>query len=153
MRKSISRSCISTLAITTWCTTFVSGFFPSFLKSPSLHRVSFARRPNSRVVSGDRTYIIVRGIDFDALEEFEECDFLDGDLSQVDLTKCLPAPSTSLPPNDVVSTCLDCLLVNIEPKLNAGLEVCWNFSSSNCRAGKISLLRQCKYIYGVKSRC
>ena len=123
----------------------VSGFYPTSLKSPSLHRISAAQKSGPQGVPGDRTRIIVRGIDFDALEEFEECDFLDGDLSQVDLTKCLPAPSTSLPPNDVVGTCLDCLLVNNEPKLNAGLEVCWNFSSSNCRAGKMPTFTGCAW--------
>ena len=143
------------ITTTSWLT--VSAFSPKLKTTPFYHQstgsTSFRthggilkpRQPEQherrqrRRLQQKGTYITtVFGIDFDALQEFDdECDFLDGDLSQVDLTKCLPAPSTSLPPDDAVSLCLDSLLVNNEPKMNAGLEVCWNFSSSNCRAGKL----------------
>ncbi|KAL7531159.1 hypothetical protein ACHAXR_003877 [Thalassiosira sp. AJA248-18] len=35
---------------------------------------------------------------------------------------------------DAVTTCMDALLQNDVPKENAGLEVCFNFSSDRCRA-------------------
>ena len=81
------------------------------------------------------------GIDFDQIGEDDECDFTDGDLSQIDLSKCLPFPNPNVVAEDVVTLCMDALLYNDEPKTNAGLEVCFNFSSDRCRAGKkISLL-------------
>lgn len=78
----------------------------------------------------------LHGIDFNSIEEFEECDFTDGDLSNVDLSKCLPFPSVHIEPEDVVRLCMDSLLINDEPKINAGLEVCYNFSSDKLIAGK-----------------
>lgn len=46
----------------------------------------------------------------------------------------LPEPTPDLSAEDVVQICMDCLLSNDEPKANAGLEVCFNFSSDRCRA-------------------
>ena len=79
------------------------------------------------------------GIDFDGIGDDEECDFTDGDLSQVDLSKCLPFPSPDILAENVVTLCMDALSCNDEPKANAGLEVCFNFSSDRCRAGENSV--------------
>ena len=46
----------------------------------------------------------------------------------------LPQPTPDLSAEDVVRMCMDYLLTNEEPKANAGLEVCFNFSSDRCRA-------------------
>ena len=80
----------------------------------------------------------LRGIDFEAIEEDEECDFFLADDSRaLDLpSKCteLPMPNTSMTPEEVVLTCMSCLQTNNEPRPNSGLEVCYNFSSDSCRA-------------------
>ena len=47
---------------------------------------------------------------------------------------CLPEPTPDLSAEDAVRICMGCLLTNDEPKANAGLEVCFNFSSDRCRA-------------------
>lgn len=124
--------------VTTNSSLIVSAFSPNLWTALSLHQSTAGSYSNSFLTPQQaRTYITTAcwGIDFDALNEFEDdCDFLDGDLSQMDLTICLPAPSASLPPDDAVRLCLDALSVNNEPKDDAGLEVCWNFSSDNCRA-------------------
>ena len=60
----------------------------------------------------------------------------DGDLSNVDLGKCLPFPSTKVEPEEVVTLCMEALQHNDDPKENAGLEVCYNFSSDRLQAGK-----------------
>ena len=83
------------------------------------------------------------GIDFDGIGNDEECDFTDGDLSKVDLSKCLPFPSPDILAEDVVTLCMDALSYNDEPKENAGLQVCFNFSSDRCRAGENSVIMLC----------
>lgn len=47
---------------------------------------------------------------------------------------CLPQPTPELSAEDIVDTCMDSLMTNDDPKANAGLEVCFNFSSDRCRA-------------------
>jgi hypothetical protein len=37
---------------------------------------------------------------------------------------------------EIVDLCMNALLQNEEPYANAGLEVCWNFSSDRCRAAQ-----------------
>lgn len=78
----------------------------------------------------------LHGIDFDSISDDEECDFADGDLSNIDLSKCLPFPSPNIEPEDIVTLCMEALTNNDDPKVNAGLEVCFNFSNDRCRAGK-----------------
>mmetsp|Transcript_18525 Transcript_18525/g.53413 ORF Transcript_18525/g.53413 Transcript_18525/m.53413 type:complete len:212 (-) Transcript_18525:295-930(-) len=48
--------------------------------------------------------------------------------------QCLPCPYPELNAENVVQLCMDNLLSNDEPRANAGLEVCFNFSSDQCRA-------------------
>ena len=47
---------------------------------------------------------------------------------------CLPQPTSELSAEDIVDTCMDSLMTNDDPRANAGLEVCFNFSSDRCRA-------------------
>lgn len=47
---------------------------------------------------------------------------------------CLPQPNPELSAVDIVDTCMDSLMRNDDPRANAGLEVCFNFSSDRCRA-------------------
>ena len=47
---------------------------------------------------------------------------------------CLPQPSPELSAEDIVHICMDSLAKNDEPRANAGLEVCFDFSSDRCRA-------------------
>jgi len=47
---------------------------------------------------------------------------------------CLPQPSPDLSAEQIVQICMDSLAKNEEPKANAGLEVCFSFSSDRCRA-------------------
>ena len=47
---------------------------------------------------------------------------------------CLPQPTPELSAEDIVNTCMDSLMSNDDPRANAGLEVCFNFSSDRCRA-------------------
>eukprot|EP00545_Synedropsis_sp_CCMP1620_P008072 CAMPEP_0119015828 /NCGR_PEP_ID=MMETSP1176-20130426/11674_1 /TAXON_ID=265551 /ORGANISM="Synedropsis recta cf, Strain CCMP1620" /LENGTH=210 /DNA_ID=CAMNT_0006969151 /DNA_START=138 /DNA_END=770 /DNA_ORIENTATION=- len=44
--------------------------------------------------------------------------------------------------SEVVEVCMNALLRNGEPYANAGLEVCWNFSSDRCRAAQGGSLEQ-----------
>lgn len=48
--------------------------------------------------------------------------------------ECLPGPDPDLDAETIVALCLDCLKNNDAPRTNAGLEVCFNFSSDRCRA-------------------
>ena len=45
----------------------------------------------------------------------------------------LPVPETIYSPDAVVALCMNALERNSDPLPNAGLEVCWNFSSEMCR--------------------
>jgi hypothetical protein len=45
------------------------------------------------------------------------------------------SPHADMAARDVITTCLDALLQNDNPRKNAGLEVCFDFSSDRCRAG------------------
>lgn len=58
-----------------------------------------------------------------------------------DATSCLgidedfvPFPSSDYKATEIVDLCMEALSHNSEPYSNAGLEVCWNFSSDRCRA-------------------
>lgn len=44
------------------------------------------------------------------------------------------SPHADMTARDVVTTCMDALLQNDNPRKNAGLEVCFDFSSDRCRA-------------------
>jgi len=86
------------------------------------------------------TSTILRGIDFDAIEDDDECDlfteaadFVDPDRSDIALF-CIPQPTPDLLPEEVVNLCMDTLKENDSPTTNAGLEICFNFSSDRCRA-------------------
>ena len=46
----------------------------------------------------------------------------------------LPSPLLEMTAQDAVTTCLDALLHNDNPRINIGLEVCFEFSSDRCRA-------------------
>jgi len=46
----------------------------------------------------------------------------------------LPQPTPELCAEEVVKLCMDSLLMNNDPRPNAGLEICFNFSSDRCRA-------------------
>ena len=113
---------------------FVISFQPTIISSTSYH--STKQSNTITTTSTPHSNTALHGIDFDSIEEYEECDFTDGDLSNVDLSKCLPFPSVRIEPEDVVRLCMDSLLINDEPKINAGLEVCYNFSSDKLIAGK-----------------
>ena len=105
------------------------------------------------------TSTILKGIDFDALENDEECDFYTGEVEMKPTSasssisedgsiatleakvaainpNCIELPDANpdITPEEVVSTCMDFLSNNDEPRMNSGLEVCWNFSSDSCRA-------------------
>lgn len=45
-----------------------------------------------------------------------------------------PLPHTNMTAEGVVTTCMDALLNNDSPRENAGLSVCFDFSSDRCRA-------------------
>lgn len=45
-------------------------------------------------------------------------------------------PSREYEASEVVDLCMNALLQNESPYANAGLEVCWNFSSDRCRAAQ-----------------
>lgn len=49
-------------------------------------------------------------------------------------------PSRDYQATEIVDLCMNALLHNGEPYDNAGLEVCWNFSSDRCRAAQGSSL-------------
>jgi hypothetical protein len=51
-------------------------------------------------------------------------------------------PSRNYEAAEIVQLCMDALLHNGEPYANAGLEVCWNFSSDRCRAAQGSSLEK-----------
>lgn len=77
----------------------------------------------------------LRGLDFEAIENDEECDFgTDPNRRLPDRCIELPMPNESLSAVDVVSICMEYLQNNDEPKQNSGLEVCFNFSSDSCQA-------------------
>jgi hypothetical protein len=44
------------------------------------------------------------------------------------------SPHADMTARDVVTTCMDALLQNDNPRINSGLEVCFDFSSDRCRA-------------------
>jgi hypothetical protein len=77
----------------------------------------------------------LRGLDYEAIENDEECDF-GTDPNRILPDKCieLAMPNESISPLEVVSTCMSYLQTNDEPKPDSGLEVCYNFSSDSCRA-------------------
>ena len=52
----------------------------------------------------------------------------------VDYSSPLASPDADMTALDVVKTCMDALMRNDEPMKDAGLEVCYNFSSDRCRA-------------------
>lgn len=115
-----------------------------------------SRRFRSAVASVTTfTTTALRGIDFDALaDEDDECDFVVSnelsELSNVGIggtgvitgrsstinPNCieLPTPNENIAPEEVVSFCMNTLMDNDTPRPNSGLEVCYNFSSDNCRA-------------------
>lgn len=45
-------------------------------------------------------------------------------------------PCPSYDASEIVGLCMEALLYNEKPYHNAGLEVCWNFSSDRCRASQ-----------------
>ena len=45
-----------------------------------------------------------------------------------------PLPHTNMTAEGVVTTCMDALLNNDSPRENAGLRICFDFSSDRCRA-------------------
>lgn len=47
---------------------------------------------------------------------------------------CIPQPTPDLLPEEVVNLCMEMLKDNDNPTIDAGLEVCFNFSSDRCRA-------------------
>jgi hypothetical protein len=73
----------------------------------------------------------IYGIDFSNIQD-DECDFVT--TSSDFQYECLPQPGPEIIPEDVVSLCMDYLQHNREPVINAGLQVCFNFSSDSCRA-------------------
>jgi hypothetical protein len=117
----------------------------SIISKPSIARLTShtntGTKPNISTRTGTSSSTTLYGIDFEAIansNDNEECDFTDSnDLSQIDLSKCLPFPTADIIPEDVVTLCMDGLMNNNEPKVNAGLEICFNFSSDRCRAGKL----------------
>ena len=93
----------------------------------------------------------LHGIDYDNIYADEECDFINNhDLSNnnnnnnnnnhnnADMSskRCLPIPSAEIIAEEVVALCMEALTYNNEPIENAGLQVCFDFSSDRCRAGK-----------------
>lgn len=105
------------------------------------------------------TSTILKGIDYDAFENDEECDFYTGEMEMKPTSasssisedgsiatleakvaainpNCIELPDANpdITPEEVVSTCMNFLQNNDEPRMNSGLEVCWNFSSDSCRA-------------------
>lgn len=73
----------------------------------------------------------IYGIDFSNIQD-DECDFV---TTSFDFKyDCLPQPGPEIKPEDVVSLCMESLQNNNEPIINAGLQVCFNFSSDSCRA-------------------
>lgn len=48
----------------------------------------------------------------------------------------IPFPHRDYTAPDVVQMCMETMTRNDEPYNNAGLEVCWNFSSDRCRAAR-----------------
>jgi hypothetical protein len=129
---------------------------------------SSAKTRNSAKKQGKLSYknrfTCLRGIDFDAIEDDEECDFIttekDLDITakksfeydaaagrtstivtterrtEVRRTDCieLPTANADFSPEEVVTTCMNFLQNNDDPRPNVGLEVCFNFSSDSCRA-------------------
>ena len=55
-------------------------------------------------------------------------------LADVNDMSQLPSPLLEMTAQDAVTTCLDALLHNDNPRINIGLEVCFEFSSDRCRA-------------------
>lgn len=111
---------------------------PLFQSSSRLvSKTNYKQLPPSTEKSSSSTTLY--GIDFDSVDE--ECDFqsyTDFANTNIDLSKCLPFPSTNyINGEDVVQLCMDALTYNDEPKVNAGLEVCFNFSSDKCRMGEL----------------
>jgi hypothetical protein len=99
----------------------------------------------------------LKGIDFDALADDEECDFFvsseeilrgsltfnAGGIATLEETQTftinpncieLPTGNADIIPEEVVNFCMNYLQANDEPRPNSGLEVCFNFSSDSCRA-------------------
>ena len=94
-------------------------------------------RPSTIQLSGFKTRFktSLKGIDFDAIAEDDECDFLANDNFSKNANNCqLPESNPIITPEEVVNTCMNYLQTNNEPKPNSGLEVCYNFSSDACRA-------------------
>jgi len=56
--------------------------------------------------------------------------------------KFISFPDSSYNGLDVVTACMEALCQNSQPIANAGLEVCWNFSSDRCRAAQGGSLEQ-----------
>ena len=85
--------------------------------------------------SFQKTSTCLKGLDYEAIENDEECDF-GSDPNRKLPDKCieLPTPNASMTPLQVVTTCMNQLQNNDEPKLNSGLEVCYYFSSDACQA-------------------
>mmetsp|Transcript_25338 Transcript_25338/g.29845 ORF Transcript_25338/g.29845 Transcript_25338/m.29845 type:complete len:254 (+) Transcript_25338:87-848(+) len=108
--------------------------------SRSPYFYSIRRTDRSRKSSTSGTSTILRGIDFDAIEDDEECDLFTGAADIVDPNRpdtasfCIPQPTPDLTPEEVVNLCMDTLKDNDNPTTNAGLEICFNFSSDRCRA-------------------
>lgn len=125
------------------------------LLTPALPRFAYSYSPINAWRS--KTSTALRGIDFGALDDDEECDFfvrneaiskapaasskgvtatLKETLTVAINPNCieLPTGNAEIAPEDVVSTCMNYLHTNDEPRPNSGLEVCFNFSSDSCRA-------------------
>ena len=74
----------------------------------------------------------LRGIDYEAIENGSAAEYSDFDTNMI----LLPMPNELMTPEEVVSTCMSYLQTNSQhapSNENAGLEICYNFSSDSCR--------------------
>mmetsp|Transcript_307 Transcript_307/g.507 ORF Transcript_307/g.507 Transcript_307/m.507 type:complete len:262 (-) Transcript_307:23-808(-) len=159
---------ISFLSVITYSTlqsrNVASAFAPSTsFRHPLNVHINGAENPIN-FVTHSTTVTSLRGIDFDALEDDDECDFVTWEIKRpagtnlVDSSQgrtvtavtseeipttttlrnpnCieLPTANPDISPEEVVTTCMTFLQNNDEPRPNSGLEVCFNFSSDSCRA-------------------
>lgn len=138
-------------------------FAPSLSRhAPPYVHIHDAANPINFISYGT-TVTSLRGIDFDALEDDEECDFVTNEIIlpytkplgssegrtttvtpelqaattlRLNNPNCieLPTANPDSSPEEVVTTCMNFLQNNDDPRPNSGLEVCFNFSSDSCRA-------------------
>jgi len=64
-----------------------------------------------------------------------------GSAARPSLSFCIPQPDPELRAEEVVALCMDMLKDNDDPTRDAGLEVCYNFSSDRCRAANGGTLK------------